>query len=290
MIKKNNLSLVLATFNEQENIGRCLEAIADITDEIIVVDGSSTDKTREIAKIFGAKVVKTTNPPIFHINKQKGLDLAKGKWILQLDADEVVSKDLKQEILQVTSLDEAELNSYAMQANLAKLFSRHQKLIEARDHVDFDKGKLVAGFFIPRDNMFLGKALKHGGVYPDPAIRLIRNGHAHFPCKSVHELIEVEGRVKWLSSSLLHYDSPTFSRYISRANRYTSLTAQTLRGQRVPKNAMALINYLLVKPTSDFLMRLFIHKAFLDGAPGLIFAFFSALHHPIAYLKYWEMK
>ena len=73
MSKQNKLSVVLSTYNEEKNIGDCLESAKDIADEIVVVDGSSTDKTREIAKKFGAKVIKTTNPRIFHINKQKVL-------------------------------------------------------------------------------------------------------------------------------------------------------------------------------------------------------------------------
>ena len=100
------LSVVLATFNEESNIGDCLSSVKDIADEIIIVDGSSTDKTVEIAKSFGARVVVTENHPIFHINKQKALDLAKNIWVLQLDADERVTKKLSEEILKVVNMAE----------------------------------------------------------------------------------------------------------------------------------------------------------------------------------------
>jgi glycosyltransferase involved in cell wall biosynthesis len=103
-----SLSVVLATFNEEENLQDCLESIKDIADEIIVVDGSSKDNTVVIAKKYGARTIVTTNPQIFHINKQKAIDLASKDWILQLDADERVTRELRDEIKNVLSLDSEE--------------------------------------------------------------------------------------------------------------------------------------------------------------------------------------
>ena len=85
--KKLKLSVALAVYNESSNIASCLTSVRDIADEIVVVDGGSTDDTVKIAKSFGAKVIQTDNPPIFHINKQKALEACDGEWILQLDAD-----------------------------------------------------------------------------------------------------------------------------------------------------------------------------------------------------------
>ncbi|KKS56230.1 MAG: Lipopolysaccharide core biosynthesis glycosyl transferase [Candidatus Gottesmanbacteria bacterium GW2011_GWA1_42_26] len=82
------LSVVLATYNEEKNLPACLESVAGWCSEIVVIDGSSRDHTIDIAQKFGARVTVTDNPPIFHINKQKAIDLARGEWILQLDADE----------------------------------------------------------------------------------------------------------------------------------------------------------------------------------------------------------
>ena len=96
---RKSLSVVLATHNEEKNLAACLDSIKDIADEIIVVDGSSKDKTVDIAKKFGAKIKVTTNKPIFHINKQMAIDMATKDWILQLDADERVSEELRKEIL-----------------------------------------------------------------------------------------------------------------------------------------------------------------------------------------------
>ena len=88
------LSVAIATYNEEKNIGRCLASIADWVSEIVVVDGSSADRTPDIAREYKARVIKTDNPPIFHINKQKAIDECKGDWILQLDADEIVTPQL----------------------------------------------------------------------------------------------------------------------------------------------------------------------------------------------------
>ena len=85
------LSVVLATYNEEKNIKDCLQSVKNIADEIIVADGTSTDKTGQIAHLCGAKVFTVPNNPMFHRNKQLAVSKAKGEWILQLDVDERVS-------------------------------------------------------------------------------------------------------------------------------------------------------------------------------------------------------
>ena len=170
MIKTMNkikLSVVLATRNEEENIAKCLESVRQLADEIIIFDEYSTDKTREIAEKFGAKVFLEPHHDIFHITKQKALEKAKGEWVLQLDADEVVSHELRKQIIAVS-------NHQSPIVNNNPLFLRHQKLIEKRDgKIGKDNGEVV-GYFIPRRNMFLGKPLIHAGVYPDGVIRLVK--------------------------------------------------------------------------------------------------------------------
>ncbi len=283
------LSIAIAAFNEEENIGRVLSSVKDLADEIIVVDGSSTDKTVEIAKKFGAKVTITDNPPIFHINKQKAIDQCSGDWILQLDADEVVSEQLAKEIQLVIKLAPQELMKRTIDPWKYGLFLRHQHVVEERDgKVGKDKGEVVA-FWVSRANYFLGRYLMHGGVYPDGVIRLIKKGKARFPCKSVHEQIEIDGKTAWLENSLIHYDSPTFSRYLERADRYTSLTASEFLERGVKFNYLNHLKYLFLKPLQIFLLLFIRHKGILDGFPGFIFALFSGLHFPTAYIKYWEL-
>jgi glycosyltransferase involved in cell wall biosynthesis len=254
-MKKVSLAVVLATHNEAENIGRCLQAVKDIGDEIIIVDGESTDKTVEIAKCYGAMVKQTTNKAMFHTNKQMAIDLAKSDWVLQLDADEIITPGLAQEI--VTTI-----NSHP-QAN---------------------------AYWIKRKNYFLGRFLTKGGVYPDPVIRLFKHGKAHLPQKDVHEQMAVEGEVGTLSEPMEHYTAPTFSRYLTNANRYTSFTANQWAAANLPINLINTLKYLLIKPFYTLINMFILHKGFYDGFPGFVFALFSGLHFPLAYMKYWEHK
>lgn len=284
------LSVALATYNEEENIGRNLEAIKGIADEIIIVDGSSKDRTVDIAKKYRAKVIVTNNPPIFHINKQKAIDACQGKWILQLDADEEVTPDLVKEIKEIISLSPKDLKSKKIDLEKKRLFEKHQQLVEERDgKVGKEKGEIVA-FWIPRKNFFMSRYLVHGGVYPDGVIRLVKNGKAKFPCKSVHEQIKIMGKTAWLENSLIHYDSPTFSRYWERADRYTKLTAEEFLKKGVRFNYLNHVYYLFFKPIQIFLSLFIRHKGFLDGFPGFVWALFSGFHYPLAYIKLWELK
>lgn len=248
---KNTLSVVLATFNEEQNIGDCLESVKDIADEIIVVDGGSADNTVEIAKSYGAKVISTDNPPIFHINKNKAVKAAKFDWILQLDADERVTENLAEEIRKVVNANESK-----------------------------------NGYWIPRSNFFLGRFLKKGGQYPDYTLRLYKNGKGILPAKDVHEQAIVEGEVGYLKNDLLHLRDKNFKKYISGLDRYTNLISLQFKQEKVRINLVSLIDYLIIKPISWFLKAYIRHKGFVDGYQGFIFALFSALRFPIAFLKY----
>ena len=256
MKKIKNLSVVLATYNEEKNIKDCLSSVKNLADEIIVVDGSSEDKTREIAEKLGARVFKVKNQPMFHINKQKAIDLANNDWILQLDADERVTPGLKKEILSTINQPLSAIN----------------------------------GYFIPRKNYFLTRFLTKSGQYPDYVIRLVRKGKTWFPCKSVHEQIKVKGKVGYLKNDLIHWAYLTLSSYIKRANRYTSLQAKDLLEKKTSLSFFSQLKYLIWLPVITFFNIFIRHKGFLDGLAGFLFALFSGLHYPIAYIKYWELK
>jgi len=301
---KQRLSVVLATRNEEGNIGLCLELVKDIADEIVVVDEESIDKTAEIARGYGARVYVVAHEPIFHKNKQKAMELATGDWILQLDADERVTPELAKEIKKVICMTNGDMVKYQQLQNskhpkLHRLFERHQELIEKRDgELGGDTGgrrpggplarREIVAFFVPRRNYFLGKPLIHAGVYPDGVIRLIKKGKGHFPSKSVHELMRVDGEVAWLFNDLEHHDSPTFGRYLERMNRYTDLTKDEFKKNNISTNYPTLFYYSFIKPKLVFLSLFIRHKGFMDGMRGFIWSLFSALHFPLAYFKYWQ--
>ena len=295
---KNKLSVVLATRNEEKNIGFCLESIKKIADEIIVVDEESDDATVKIAKKYNAKVYSVKHEPIFHKTKQKAIGYAKGDWVLQLDADERATKELREEIKNVINSSNNDLLNRVLsrperpagvegsQAN--KLFRRHEELIRRREgNLGSHTGQVVA-FFIPRRNFFLGAPLVHAGVYPDGVVRLIKQGFARLPGKSVHEVMEVDGEIGWLFNDLEHHDSPTFQRYLERMNRYTDLHAEELKQKGVPANYWNLFKYSFLVPSAYFLKLYLRHKGFLDGMRGFVWSSFSSLHFPIAYFKYWQ--
>lgn len=257
------LSVVLATHNEAQTLPRCLQAVKQLADEIIVADGKSTDGTAKVARSLGARVISTTNKRNFHINKQLAMNAAHGRLVLQLDADETVDPDLARFIL--TLKQEVSADNYPRQIS---------------DPV---------AWWIKRKNYFLGTFLKKGGQYPDPVIRLYLAGKARLPQKDVHEQMQVSGVVGWAQGHLLHYSSPTFSDYLRKFNTYTSFAAHRLFEQSVNPSLGFYFRSFLFKPVSIFFSLYFRHRGFVDGVPGLVFALMSSLHPPFTALKLKEL-
>jgi len=249
------LSLAIATYNEEKNISRCLKSVHAWVDEIILVDGQSADKTVNLAQKFSkVKIISTTNKPIFHLNKQIAIDACTKDWILQLDADEEIPAALQKEILETISSPQA-----------------------------------VSGYWIPRRNLFLGTWLKKSGQYPDPVIRLFKRGQGSLPCLSVHEQIDIKGDIGTLKNPMLHYSSPSFTRYLARWNRYNTLFAKELMDQNFPLNFRGFL-ISVFRAKLAFFVRFIRCKGFQDGFPGFVFAFFSGLDHITAFIKYWELN
>ena len=175
------ISVCLATFNEEKNIKACLESVK-WADEIIIVDGTSTDKTVKIAQKYTPKIIVRENPLMFHLNKQKAFEAATKDWILYLDADERVDEKLKKEILAAV------------------------------------KKKGFSGFWMPRKNIIFGKWIKHSLWSPDYQLRLFRRGKAFLPCKSVHEQPKLTGKAGYLKNPLIHENYQTVSQYVEGLN------------------------------------------------------------------------
>lgn len=256
-IKSCQLSVVLAIYNEAHNLARCLESVASIADEIIVVDGKSTDDSIAIARSFKAKIISTSNKANFHINKQQAIDAAKGQLILQLDADEAVSQPLAKFISQIKTQP-----------------SKYQG---------------ISAWWLIRKNYFLGHWLKKGGQYPDPVIRLFWQGKAQLPQKDVHEQMKVKGIIGWADGHLDHFSTPTLTEYARKMNVYTSFKAGQLATEKVQINFPNLLKYFLYLPLLTFFSLLFRHKGILDGWAGILFAGLSSAHFPLQYLKLWEI-
>jgi glycosyltransferase involved in cell wall biosynthesis len=244
----SEISVIVITYNEQKNIRKCLSSI-DWADEIVVVDSGSTDDTKRIASEFTRKVLDIKWEG-FGMAKDFARDQATCQWILSLDADEVVTEDLKEEIQRVIASPEA-----------------------------------VNGYHIPRRSNFLGRWIEHGGWYPDYVLRLFRKDKARFTHSAVHERVEVDGEKGHLNNALMHHTDPNFDHYLGKLNRYTSLAAEEL----FKKGKRAKVWDVIFRPLAVFLKMYLAKRGFLDGFLGFILAVSSAFHVFSKYVKLWHL-
>jgi len=245
------LSVAIVALNEEANIGRTLESVR-WADEIVLVDSGSTDRTREIAQRYGAKVI--VEPWRGHVaQKNYALALCTQTWVLALDADEEVSFLLAKEI-QNAIVDPDALN----------------------------------GYWMPRKNLFLGRWIRFGGFYPDPKLRLFRRGEGYSTGHDPHDRYELKaGRaVGRLKNPLIHYAYPTLSYYLEHMNSYSSLGAKlaVANGHR----SFSVLN-IVVRPMLTFVYNYFIRLGFLDGREGLLLHLYHSVYVSWKYAKAWEL-
>lgn len=250
----DTLSIAIVALNEEANLGRVLESVR-WADEIVVVDSGSTDRTCDIAREYGARVV---HEPWRGYTGQKNyaLELCTKDWILSLDADEEVSPELAVEIKQVLA-GSMPLGGY------------------------FD------GYSIPRKNLFLGRWMKHGGFYPDPKLRLFRRGMAYSTGRDPHDRFEmISGeRTKHLKGAMIHHTYPTLILYLEHMNRYSSVWNRVPGAKARPFS----INAIVLRPLFTFIYNYFIRLGFLDGREGLLLHLYHAGYVSWKYAKAWEM-
>ena len=248
------LSIAIVTLNEEANLPRTLASVR-WADEIVVVDSGSTDRTCDIAREFGARVI---NEPWRGYTAQKNyaLELCTKDWILSLDADEEVSPELAEEIRAV--------------------------IAGARPG-----GGYFDGYSMPRRNLFLGRWMKHGGFYPDPKLRLFRRGMAWSLGRDPHDRFEmISGeRPAMLKGALIHHTYPTLNLYLEHMNRYSSVWNRVPRA--VPQKFS--FNAIVLRPLFTFIYNYFFRLGFLDGREGLLLHMYHAGYVSWKYAKGWEL-
>jgi glycosyltransferase involved in cell wall biosynthesis len=279
--QRATLSVAIITFNEEENIGRTLSSVKSIADEIIVVDSGSTDRTVEIAKQFGAKVF-VEEWKGFAAQKNSALDKCTCDWILSLDADEEVSKELAKDISDLLACPER---------TDEELFYFQWEQVEPRkagEQYDDLYYVLADGYELPRKNYYLGRWVRRGGFYPDKKARFFRRNRARFQNRRVHEDVSLEGFKYRLRSDLIHHQYPTLTSYIEHMNRYSSLGAEIVVEKR-GRVGFSIINIVL-RPLATFIYNYFFRLGFLDGKEGLLLHLYHSVYVSWKYAKAWELS
>jgi len=246
------LSVAMIAMNEEANLPRTLESVR-WADEIVVVDSGSKDRTLDIARSFGAKT-------FYHDfgghgeQKNVALDLCTSDWILLLDADEVLTPELQQEIRQLLA-GEPQYGAY----------------------------------WIPRLNLIFGRWMRHGGFYPDRKLRLFRRGAARLSeGVGPHSTPQFAGPKGKLKGDMLHYAYPSMNIYLEHMNRYSSEIAGLLEKKgRTSKSLPAFLWNAVANPAATFVYNYFFRLGFLDGREGLLLHLNHSVYIHWKFIKAW---
>lgn len=245
--RKNLISAIVLTKNEEKNIRECLKSL-HWCDEMIVIDDESRDQTCEIAQKSGAKVFSHPLNNNFSAQRNFGLDKASGEWVLFVDADERASESLASEILNLINDTSGEYD----------------------------------GFYIKRLDTIWGKLLRRSEAGKVKPLRLAKKEKGRWVGK-VHERWEIEGPVGELNNHLDHYPHPTATEFLADINFYSTLRAQELFEQRVRISGRQILAY----PIGKFLQNYFLKLGFLDGIPGFLVATMMSFHSFLNRSKLW---
>ncbi len=245
-----NLSIAVISFNEEENLPRCLRSAAALAREIVVVDSGSTDRTCEVAREFGARV---QHQEYLGQRDQKNvaISLCTMPWVLLLDCDEELSAELKAAIVAFFESGDAER---------------------------------YAGARMARKVWFMGRWITHGDWYPDRKLRLFRRDKGRSGGNAAHDKVEVDGSVATLQGDLHHYSFRDIPHYISKINGFADafLEKQKTEGVRWSLGAT------LFRPWWRFFRAYFLRRGFLDGFPGLWIAVATAFFAFVRYSRKYE--
>lgn len=243
------ISAVVLTKNEEKTIRRCLTSL-QWCDEVIVIDDFSSDSTVEIAKKLKATVYQHALDGDFAQQRNFALTKANNDWVLFVDADEVVSKELADEMYQQTS-------QFLTNAN---------------------------GFLVHREDVLWGKVLRYGEVGDITLVRLARQGKGEW-VGQVHETWQITPPLVTLKIPLQHYPHQSVAEFLSEINTYSSLRAQELFAQK----RRTIFLEILLYPLGKFLVNFFVKQGFRDGIPGLIVASMMSFHSFLVRGKLWQL-
>jgi glycosyltransferase involved in cell wall biosynthesis len=227
------VSVFLIVHNEEQRLADCLASVSQIADEIIVLDDGSVDRTVEIARAAGARV-EFRKFDGFGAQKQAALDMARGEWVLSIDADERLTSPLIDEIRRVTATNAT---------------------------------SGPAGYWVRRELIYLGARLRFGGTGSDWVLRIARRDKTHITPTNIHESLVVDGKTARLQGSMTHIKYNSLSEHMQTMDRYTSMIAnrRALSGRKF--RAWNVLRILW-----ELFARLIVKLGILDGKAGVIYA------------------
>jgi glycosyltransferase involved in cell wall biosynthesis len=242
------ITAIIPTLNEEERIQNSLKS-AEFADEVIVIDSYSTDKTVEIVKQSNAILLQRKFDD-FSSQKNYAIDHASNDWIIWIDADEVLTTELQDEI--------------------------KKAIHHPEDNV---------GFYVYRIFFFKGKRMRYTGTQNDRLIRVFNRKYCKYEGK-VHEKIKAEGKLGVLENRILHYSYISFDRYIIKLNQHSALKAEEL----FETGMLITPFHVIIKPIARFIKHYFIKLGFLDGFYGFVISFALSYGVLVRYIKLWNLK
>jgi len=244
------LSVVIITYNEEKNIGRCLKSVQNIADEIVVVDSFSTDKTEAICREAGARFIQ--HPFAGHI-EQKNYAISQASWshILSLDADEALTEKLEQQILQIKA------------------------------NWQYD------GYYINRLTNYCGHWVRYCGWYPDRKLRLWDSRKGEWGGVNPHDkfIMQKGATIGHINADLLHYSFYTIEQHVRQVNLFSEIAARAL----FDKRKKVTVAYILISPVAKFFRDFFLKRGFMDGYYGLVICVVSSYAKFLKYAKLRSM-
>lgn len=245
------ISAAIITFNEERNIGRCLQSLHDVADEIVVVDSLSKDRTKEICLQHGAVFIE--NPFKGHIEQKNfAIDQTTHEWVLSLDADEALDEELKASILALKS--------------------------QAPEYYGYKFNRLTN---------YCGSWIRHSGWYPDTKVRLVHKEHARWTGVNPHDRLDMihHESTGFLEGDLLHYSYYTREDHLRQIEYFSGIASKELYKQK-KKIGRPMI---YIKVAVQYLKNILLKLGFLDGKAGWTIARLSAYATYKKYTKLLEL-
>lgn len=278
---KQTITAVIPAKNEEQNIERSIKSVSWCDRILVLFMGD--DKTGQISRKLGAEAVemnKSQEDDFISVQKNVNwaIDHCKTDWILRIDADEVVTEELKNEILSIIAIDSV--------PGLPPASARSLRAVGNPSSRDIYRDSNIVAYGIPRKQFFFGGFLKGGDWAYDRLVRLFKPKFARYePLVQVHEQFKVNGNIGYLKNSLLHYSHPNLETAINKFNSYTSVEIKDLK-----ESYFSALLKMVFLPPYIFLRWMIWHHGWRDGLRGIVAGLFRAWYEFILYAKYLEKK